>query len=109
MQTIDRNKLKDMMDKQEDFVLVETLPEEAFRKEHLPGAINIPTGADDFEERFEKLVQDKQRPIVVYCANTDCDASPKAAKKLEKMGYENVMDYEAGKADWKEGGLRVAA
>jgi len=47
------------------------------------------------------------RLIVVYCASDTCDASPKAAKRLEKMGYENVIDYPGGKKDWAEGGLRL--
>jgi hypothetical protein len=43
----------------------------------------------------------------VYCYDTDCDASPKAARRMEDLGYQTVYDYEAGKVDWKEAGLPV--
>jgi len=86
--------------------LVEVLGEDYYRKFHLPGAINVPLG-DDFDERIESAVPDKSRPVVVYCQNKDCDASPKAAERLDKLGYEEVYDYEAGKDDWREAGLPV--
>ncbi len=35
----------------------------------------------------------------------DCDASPKAAERMEQLGYERVYDYEGGKVDWQEAGL----
>lgn len=107
MQTISRDELRTMMDENREFKLIEALPEKAFRKAHLPGAINIPVEADDFEEQVREAVPDKDKDIVVYCANTECPASPKAAKKMEAMGYTSVHDYEAGKEDWQEAGLKT--
>lgn len=107
MQTIDHQELKRMMDEKQDFVLIEALPESSFREEHLPGAINIPVEADDFDELVKDAIPDKDQDVVLYCANTECPASPKAAKKMEAMGYTHVYDYEAGKADWKEAGLQT--
>ena len=49
----------------------------------------------------------KSRTVIVYCLNAECDASPKAVRRMEKLGYKNVFDYEAGKVDWKEAGLPV--
>ena len=43
--------------------LVEVLPGEEFRDEHLPGAINIPIRK--IEEASKRL--DRGRPVVVYC------------------------------------------
>lgn len=80
--------------------------QELFAKFHLPGAINVPLG-DDFEERIQKAVPHRDREVVVYCYDDDCDASPKAAKKMEKLGYTKVLDYEGGKMDWKSAGLPV--
>ena len=36
-----------------------------------------------------------------------CTASPKAAQKMDELGYQQVYDYEAGKMDRKEAGLPV--
>jgi rhodanese-related sulfurtransferase len=44
--------------------LVEVLPEDEYREEHLPGAINIPLKKLDAETTADL---DKRKAIVVYC------------------------------------------
>ncbi|HSR54967.1 MAG TPA: rhodanese-like domain-containing protein [Alphaproteobacteria bacterium] len=105
MENITRERLQEMMDS-EDVTLVEVLDEEYFRKFHLPDAINVPLSGN-FEEEIQNAVPDKSAPVVVYCMDEDCDASPEAARRMEDLGYENVFDYEAGKVDWKDAGLPV--
>ncbi|MEX2353977.1 MAG: rhodanese-like domain-containing protein [Gammaproteobacteria bacterium] len=101
MQTISKNELKQMnQEAKEDFVLINVLPEDAFNKEHIRTSINIPVKEDNFTDLVEKVAGGKERKIVVYCANFDCDASPKAAKKLDEAGFKNVYDYEGGTEDW---------
>ena len=39
--TISREDLKAKLDREDDFVLVETLSEEQYQHAHLPGAVNI--------------------------------------------------------------------
>jgi len=78
------------------------LSEDSYKKEHIRGAINIPSERIGKEAR-EKF--DKDDPLVVYCSNYDCTASPTAAKKLEDLGFTNVYDYEGGKEEWKQAGL----
>ena len=53
------------------------------------------------------LPPDKAAEIVVYCANGPCRNSGLAARRLAEIGYTNVHDYDAGKADWIEAGLPV--
>lgn len=106
MQTIAREELQTMLDNRSDVSLVEVLSEENFNEFHLPGAINVPVG-DDFQEQIQQAVPEKDKPVIVYCANTECDASPRAARQLDELGYETVYDYEAGKADWKAAGLPI--
>lgn len=107
MQTINRDQVKAMME-QDGARIVEVLDRKYFDKFHLPGAINVPL-SDEFEREIERAVPDKEAPVVVYCMDQDCDASPKAARKMDELGYRNVFDYEAGKMDWKEAGLPVEA
>jgi rhodanese-related sulfurtransferase len=47
--------------------LVEVLPAEEYKEEHLPGAISIPLKHLD-PERVAGL--DKRRPVIVYCWDT---------------------------------------
>lgn len=97
--TITREDLKQKLDSGEEFTLVNVLSSEQFEQEHIPGSINIPLDQveDEFPSRF-----DRDDDIVVYCASPECQASPKAAEKLDSMGFTNVKDYEAGLSDWKE-------
>lgn len=103
--TIDREQLKQMMDR-DAVTLVEVLDENQFNKFHLPGALNVPVSGD-FDSDIQDVVPDRHEPVAVYCQDTACDASPRAAKRMTALGYERVYDYEAGKMDWKAGGLPI--
>jgi rhodanese-related sulfurtransferase len=106
MNTISRELLEKKMERSEEFALVEVLGPDEYEDFHLPGAINVPLGAG-FDRRIQRALPDKRCPVVVYCRDQDCNASPAAARRLEEIGYEHVFDYAAGKQDWKAAGLRV--
>ncbi len=101
MKKITTEQLKEKLDKN-DIVLIEVLDEEQYQKSHLPGAINIPVNriGTEAKQRF-----DLDQEIVVYCSDAACSASPTAARKLNKLGFEHVYDYEDGKKAWQEAGL----
>lgn len=105
VQSIERDELKKQIDKG-DVIVVDALKSEEYDKFHLPGAINVPVG-DNFDTRIELAVPDKDAKVVVYCYNTDCDASEKATSRMAELGYTNVYDYEEGKMDWKHAGLPI--
>ena len=63
VRTISREELKEKMERGDEFVLVETLPEEAFRREHLPGAVNL----SDMDQ-VPALLPDKSAEIITYCS-----------------------------------------
>ena len=100
---ISRQELREKIDRDDDFHLVEVLPRDSFEEGHLPSAVNIP--GEELRERAPAALPDRDAEIVVYCANPSCEASPRAARILTEMGYTNVMDYAGGKEHWKEGGL----
>lgn len=101
MQAISRDQLKQMNEQEhEDFVLINVLPRDTFNEDHIRTSVNVPVADDDFIETVDKIAGGKDRKIVVYCANFDCNASPKAAKKLEEAGFTRVYDYEGGTEDW---------
>ena len=104
-ETISRSELKEKIDRGDDFELVEVLSREQFEDFHLPGAVNIP--GDELREKAPRMLPDRDREIVVYCANPSCEASPRAAELLTQMGYTDVKDYPGGKEDWKEADLPV--
>lgn len=104
-QTIDAETLRQHMQNErpdnehedQGYALVNVLGKDSFEAEHIPGSINIPKSQPaEFEDRFAK---DKE--IILYCASTDCDASPTVAEELAGRGFTRIRDFEAGVAGWK--------
>jgi rhodanese-related sulfurtransferase/CBS domain-containing protein len=99
--SIDRHGLQRLL-AEEEAQLIEVLPADEYADEHLPGAINIALKELDHAARGRL---DRARPVIVYCYDDQCDMSPRAASRLESIGFEQVYDYSAGKADWGSFGL----
>jgi rhodanese-related sulfurtransferase len=108
MKTIEANELKALLDRNEDVLLVNTLKAELFEKTRIPGAVNIPLEDEDFVARVEEQAGGKDKPIVVYCANQQCNSSEKAAEKLENTGFTAVTDFAGGFKAWQEEAANVA-
>ena len=108
MQSISRNRTRQLIEQREaeNLAVVEVLSAEQYAEFHLPGALNVPLG-DDFATAIQQAVPDKQQPVLLYCYDSDCEASGKAADQMEVLGYQKVYDYEAGKVDWEAAGLPV--
>ncbi len=64
VETIMREELKEKMDRGDEFVLVETMPETSYRRQHLPGAINL-----QGTNQIPTLLPDKSAEIITYCSN----------------------------------------
>lgn len=109
MQTIDTQTLEQKLDGNNNFVFLNVLPKESYQKEHIKGSDNIPYDDENFVEKVSEKAIAKDTEIIVYCQNTDCPASDKAAQKLIDAGYTNVKDYEAGIEAWKEADNAIAA
>ncbi|MFI7639570.1 rhodanese-like domain-containing protein [Nonomuraea sp. NPDC049400] len=76
--------------------LVEVLPEAEYAWAHLPKAVNLPLAA--MGTSAGEL--DQERPVIVYCHDWLCDLSPRAAHRLDRLGFREVHDYRLGKMDW---------
>jgi rhodanese-related sulfurtransferase len=94
--SITKEELKMMLDNKEDFVLINVLPKKYFDEQHISGSINIPIEDKRFDRKIMDNVPDKHKKVIVHCANTECQASPEAAKRIMEMGYTDVMDFEGG-------------
>ena len=77
--------------------LLEVLPEADHEREHLPGAVCIPL-PELTREAADRL--DPDRPVVVYCYDTQCDLSSRGAALLEAYGFTKVHDYVGSKMAW---------
>jgi len=108
MKQIDADQLNDLMESDEDVLVVDVLPEDLFNTRHIPSALNVPVGQSRFAERVRGIADSLDQPVVVYCADTDCDLSPKAATELEEEGFTNVHDLHGGIAEWRAKGYAVS-
>ena len=107
MQPITRDELKRMNETQhEDFVLINVLPQEEFKKAHIRTSVNIPANNEQFVEHVEEAAGSKERKVVVYCASGM--RSLLAAVTLQEMGFTNVKSMAGGFAAWKAEGREVA-
>jgi rhodanese-related sulfurtransferase len=102
VQTISAQDLKHMWDRGEDFLLVNTLPAERFAETKVLAAVSVPEGDDDFAGRVLEKAGARDRTIVLYCTNRDCDSSYKAAQKLLDGSFEDVWVFEEGVEGWRE-------
>ncbi|WP_219518669.1 rhodanese-like domain-containing protein [Nonomuraea ceibae] len=98
--TADREDVRDLLARQAQ--LVEVLPGREYAWAHLPGAVNVPLKG--FDEAAAGAL-DPGRPVVVYCHDWLCDLSPRAARRLDRLGFGDVRDYVAGKMDWLSAAL----
>ena len=65
--TISRDELREKIERGDDFVLVETLPEDAYRQRHRPGALNLRALEDAaIAAEAAVLLPDTGADIVVY-------------------------------------------
>ena len=81
---------------------LDVLPAEVYRKEHLPGATNLPL--ESFEP-WQVESFDRAEPVLVYCFDQHCDLSARASARLDHMGFRRVHDLIGGRAAWTALGL----
>jgi rhodanese-related sulfurtransferase len=107
--------LKSWIDQKKDMLIVDTMPPDNFKKQHIPGAVNfgiqrpeLTQMSDKMRDDFEKLLgPNKDRTIVFYCGFTDCERSHNGAMWATKFGYKNAYRQPGGIKGWLEAGYPV--
>lgn len=84
----------------EMFVLVDVRPKANYDYEHIKGAVNLFVSQAAPEE-IAQVLPDKNAKIIVYCSGHTCSMSYHAAKRLVRLGYTNVFNYEGGIGEWR--------
>ena len=81
--------------------IIDVRTPQEFAAGHLDNAINIDWLGDDFEANAKKL--DKTKPIFVYCKTNN--RSPRAAEKLEELGFTTIYNMQGGLLKWDAEGF----
>lgn len=97
---IDSWDLRAGLDAGEQIVVVDARSPEAFQREHIPGAINVPhrTMAPDTTSHI-----DRGALLVTYCDGIGCNASTKGAANMVRLGF-RVKELIGGLDWWKRDG-----
>ena len=94
---------KDLLSNDDRVILLDVRSDGEMCLGGIKGARCLPPGL--IEEEADKLSEDKDVPILVYCSSGD--RSLGAAKKLRKMGFTNVRSIAGGFTAWLNSGGEV--
>lgn len=95
--------LKVALESGENVLVIDARSSEAYQKEHIPEAINIPHRSMN-EEATRHL--DKTALVVTYCDGIGCNASTKGALNMAKLGF-RVKELIGGLDWWKRDGHKT--
>ena len=100
---IDSSDLKTALEAGERITIVDARSTEAFQREHIPCAVNIPHRAMSPETTHGV---DKNDLVVTYCDGIGCNASTKGAINMLKLGF-RVKELMGGIDWWKRDGNKT--
>lgn len=92
------------LDAGDKVIVIDARSPEAYRREHIPGAINIPHRQMNAETTGGL---DRGVLVVTYCDGIGCNASTKAALNLARLGF-RVRELIGGLDWWKRDGHPTA-
>jgi len=95
---IGTGEVKAMLDRLENFLLVDVREDCEWDASRIPGAIHLGRGI--IERDIENTVPDKAAKLVLYCGGGYRSAL--AAESLQKMGYTQALSMAGGWREWKE-------
>ena len=96
--------LYEALSQSEPVVVVDGRSPEAYAREHIPGAVNLPH-REIAAASTEHL--DRSKLYVCYCDGIGCNASTKTALKLLTLGF-RVRELMGGLDWWKRDGYATA-
>jgi rhodanese-related sulfurtransferase len=95
--------VKEKLDQQADFILIDVREPEEYKKGRIPEAASIPRGI--LEMTIEDQIKDSSKHIILHCGGGGRSAV--AAQSLKRMGYKNVASMEGGFKEWMLAGYPI--
>ncbi|MFC1670133.1 rhodanese-like domain-containing protein [Spirochaetota bacterium] len=95
------DELKNLIDKGEDFTLLDVRDTPEYEKKHIIYARHMLIS--EMDEKSMSIFS-KDKLVVTYSEDFNCPASTIAAEKLEGLGFTDVMDYKGSYKEWLEAG-----
>ena len=101
---IDPADLNEALNRNEDIIVIDTRKPNAYEKEHIPGAINLPHAQMNQESTKD---WDKTKLSVCYCDGIGCNASTHGTLNLSKLNFK-VKELIGGIEWWKLDGFMLS-
>ncbi len=95
--------LKVALESGENVVIIDSRSPEAYQKEHIQGAVNIPHREMNAETTSSL---ERSALVVIYCDGIGCNASTKGALNMTRLGF-RVKELIGGLDWWKRDGHRT--
>ena len=93
---VSMDEIVDIMNDNENYIILDVRTEEEYKEGHIPNAICIPN--ETIDEKIVKQLPNKDQLVLIYCRSGN--RSKQATKKLENLGYTNLIEF-GGIIDWK--------
>jgi len=104
---ISPTELHQWMESNKNFHLIDVLPDDRFRKIHLPHSVNACVFEVTFIDQIKTIVSDKNAAIVLCGSCGESMEAITAAGKLEHAGYTNIYVLIGGMEAWRAANLPV--
>lgn len=101
---MEASELREWMEKDKPFILIDVLPKEIYDKRRLPGALNACVYEVTFPEQVAFITQNKHWEIVLYGSSAESLDAMEAGRKLSRLGYKEVYILEGGVEGWLKSG-----
>ena len=86
----------EIMDKNDDYIILDVRTIDEYNAGHIPNAICIPN--ESIGSDIGSKLPNKEQLILVYCRSGN--RSKQAVEKLKDLGYTNLIEF-GGIVDWK--------
>jgi rhodanese-related sulfurtransferase len=88
---------KEFLAKEPKAIVLDVRTAEEFSQGHLPGAVLVTIGGDDFVDRVKKVAS-PDKPVLVYCLSGG--RSAKAIATLKAAGFSQLHELKGGVTSW---------
>lgn len=105
MRHIQPIELKELLESGRRLNLVDTLPADQYKKNHLPGAANACVFEVTFPEQLAAVTSDLHTTLVLYGSSNHSRDAETAAEKCERLGYTDLAVLVGGLTAWKSAGF----
>ena len=88
--------------REKEAIFVDSHPPAAFKRAHIPGAVNVPLGTlKQVADTLSRLSIGRDESVILYCSGAHCPNAHQLMFLFLRLGYRNVRVFSRGLEIWK--------